>query len=155
MKIGGTADKFPVSAAALAAPSAAIRLVDSFVALKKGACVCVWARAASCCCCCCCCYMLLLFSVCAGTLSLNVVHGACCAGGVLVQNNAGSTVGQAVIVYAASKGIKTVNIMRARDNWDDMVKHLQGLGATLVVKEDFAQTPVSVVWRVLRADARV
>ncbi len=61
---------------------------------------------------------------------------------MIIQNNAGSTVGQAVIVYAASKGIKTVNILRRRDDWDDYVNHLQGLGATLVVTEEFAATPV-------------
>ena len=36
-KIPGSADKFPVEAAALAAPSAAIRMVDGFAALKQGA----------------------------------------------------------------------------------------------------------------------
>ena len=69
---------------------------------------------------------------------------ACCSltGDVIIQNNAGSTVAQAVIIHAASKGIKTVNILRRRDNWDEYVNHLQGLGATLVVAEDFANTPV-------------
>jgi mitochondrial enoyl-[acyl-carrier protein] reductase / trans-2-enoyl-CoA reductase len=41
------------------------------------------------------------------------------AGDVIVQNNAGSTVGQAVIAYAASKGIKTINIMRQR--WGELL----------------------------------
>ena len=58
---------------------------------------------------------------------------------------AGSTVGQAVVIYAASKGIKTINILRKRNDWDDYVNHLQGLGAGLVVNEDFARTPVSAV----------
>lgn len=62
-------------------------------------------------------------------------------GDVIIQNNAGSTVGQAVIQLAASKGVKTINILRARDNWEDFVNHMHGLGATIVVNEDFSRTP--------------
>lgn len=62
------------------------------------------------------------------------------AGDVIVQNNAASTVGQAVIVYAASKGIKTINIMRPRDDWEHIVNHLQSLGGTLFVKDTFASS---------------
>jgi hypothetical protein len=51
-----------------------------------------------------------------------------------------------VIVHAASKGIKTINILRKRDNWDEYVNHLYGQGATVVVNEEFAQTPVRS-WR--------
>jgi len=61
-------------------------------------------------------------------------------GDVIIQNNAGSTVGQAVVQLAASKGVKTINIMRARNDWDDFVNHMHGLGATIVVTEDFART---------------
>jgi len=63
------------------------------------------------------------------------------AGEVLVQNNAGSTVGQCVIQYAAAKGAKTVNIMRPADGWDDRVYHLQGRGAGVVVNDAYARTP--------------
>ena len=50
-------------------------------------------------------------------------------GAVLVQNCAGSTVGQAVIQYAAAAGVKTVNIMRKTSDWENKVTYLQGLGA--------------------------
>lgn len=74
--------------------------------------------------------------------AMTLVDGAgLSAGDVIVQNNAGSAVGQAVVQYAASKGLKTVNIMRHRDDWDDVVNHLQGLGAHIVVTDEFAQTP--------------
>lgn len=62
-------------------------------------------------------------------------------GDVIIQNNAGSTVAQAVVQLAAKKGVKTINIMRPRDNWDDYVNHLHGLGATIVVTEEFTRTP--------------
>jgi mitochondrial enoyl-[acyl-carrier protein] reductase / trans-2-enoyl-CoA reductase len=57
---------------------------------------------------------------------------------VLVQNGAGSTVGQAVIQIAAAKGVKTVNLVRHGGEWAKVVAHLQGLGATTVVAEEQA-----------------
>ena len=63
------------------------------------------------------------------------------SGDVVVQNNAGSTVGQAVVQYAAAKGLLTVNIMRPRGDWGAIVNHMQGQGATIVVDEDYARTP--------------
>lgn len=62
-------------------------------------------------------------------------------GDVIVQNNAGSTVGQAVMQLASANGIKTINIMRRRDNWEDIVNHMHGLGGTIIVDEEFARTP--------------
>jgi trans-2-enoyl-CoA reductase len=56
-------------------------------------------------------------------------------GDVIVQNGAGSTVGQAVIQLAAAKGLRSVNIMRLATDWAGVVKHLQGIGATTVVSE--------------------
>jgi len=95
-KVPGTEDQVPLHAAGLAAPAAAIALVDSFAGLKPG--------------------------------------------DVIIQNNAASTVGQAVVIYAASKGIKTVNIMRLRDDYEDIVNHLQGYGGSVFVTDDFAST---------------
>jgi NADPH:quinone reductase-like Zn-dependent oxidoreductase len=53
-------------------------------------------------------------------------------GDTLIQNNAGSTVGQAIIQYAAAAGIRTVNIMRKSNEWASIVNHLQGLGAGML-----------------------
>jgi len=55
-----------------------------------------------------------------------------------VQNNASSTVGQAVVQLAARKGIKSINIMRSQTLWADMVSHMQSIGATTVVSDDQA-----------------
>jgi trans-2-enoyl-CoA reductase len=59
-------------------------------------------------------------------------------GDVIVQNGAGSTVGQTVIQLAAAKGVKTVNLVRHGGDWSKVVAHLQGLGATTVVAEEQA-----------------
>ncbi len=56
----------------------------------------------------------------------------------MVQNGAGSTVGQAVIQLAAARGIITVNMLRQHPEWAKMVAHLQGIGGTSVVSEEAA-----------------
>jgi trans-2-enoyl-CoA reductase len=60
------------------------------------------------------------------------------AGDVVVQNAANSTVGQAVIQLAKLRGIKTVNIIRDRANYKEVVEQLKSLGADVVVNEQFA-----------------
>lgn len=62
------------------------------------------------------------------------------AGDVIIQNGANSSVGQAVIQIAASRGIKTINIMRQHNDYETTYDHLKGLGATLVVTSDYAQS---------------
>ncbi|KAF9457522.1 hypothetical protein BDZ94DRAFT_222612 [Collybia nuda] len=54
----------------------------------------------------------------------------------IVQNGANSAVGQAVIQIAASKGLKTLNFVRNRDNIRNLVDDLQSLGATKVLTYD-------------------
>lgn len=61
------------------------------------------------------------------------------SGSVILQNLAMSTVGQAVIQYAAAAGIKTVNIMRRHDDWENRMYHLQGRGATIILDEAAAR----------------
>jgi trans-2-enoyl-CoA reductase len=63
------------------------------------------------------------------------------SGDVIIQNNAGSTVGQCVVQWAAARGIKTINIMAMRDDWDNAVAHFHSLGANIVVSEEYARTP--------------
>lgn len=60
------------------------------------------------------------------------------SGDTIVQNGANSIVGQYVIQIARSKGLKTINIVRKRDNWSDVAADLKELGADLVA------TPESV-----------
>ncbi|KAF8440062.1 hypothetical protein L210DRAFT_3612536 [Boletus edulis BED1] len=52
----------------------------------------------------------------------------------VVQNGANSAVGQAVIQIAASKGVRTINFIRDRDNVESLKSHLKALGATHDVK---------------------
>lgn len=62
------------------------------------------------------------------------------ASGSVIQNNANSAVGQAVVQIAKSKGIKTINIIPDGPDADDVVKHLYGLGADIVVTESYAES---------------
>ncbi|KAF5383834.1 hypothetical protein D9615_003675 [Tricholomella constricta] len=50
--------------------------------------------------------------------------------------NFASQVGQAVIQIAASRGLKTLNFVRPRDNLEELVNELQNLGATKVLTYD-------------------
>jgi len=61
-------------------------------------------------------------------------------GDVIVQNGANSQVGQTVIQLASQKGIKTINIIRDRNDFKDTVERLKGLGGTIVVDEDTLRT---------------
>jgi len=54
----------------------------------------------------------------------------------VVQNGANSAVGRAVIQIAATKGLKTINFVRNRDNFDELRNELVTLGATHVATYD-------------------
>jgi len=54
----------------------------------------------------------------------------------VMQNGANSAVGQAVIQIAASKGIKSINFIRDRDDVESLKSHLKALGATHVATYD-------------------
>ena len=56
-------------------------------------------------------------------------------GDVIIQNGANSGVGQAVIQIAADLGLRTVNIIRDRDNVDKLIAYLSSLGATHVTTD--------------------
>ena len=58
-------------------------------------------------------------------------------GDTVIQNSANSAVGQCVIQIAKAWGINTINIVRNRDNIDDLTNELKNLGATHVFTEDF------------------
>jgi trans-2-enoyl-CoA reductase len=61
-------------------------------------------------------------------------------GDVIVQNGANSQVGQTVIQLASQRGIKTVNIVRNRDDVKGTAERLKALGGTIVVDEDTLRT---------------
>jgi len=57
-------------------------------------------------------------------------------GDVIIQNGANSAVGQSVIQIANAWGIKTINVIRDRPNFEEVAGELHKLGATLVIKEE-------------------
>ncbi|TFK17323.1 trans-2-enoyl-CoA reductase [Coprinopsis marcescibilis] len=54
----------------------------------------------------------------------------------VIQNGANSAVGQAVIQIAAAEKINTINLVRSRDNIDQLKEQLTQLGATHVLTYD-------------------
>jgi len=62
-------------------------------------------------------------------------------GDVVIQNGANSMVGTSVIQIAASRGIKTINIIRQRSDSDVLIERLKEYGAHLVVDEEFIRKP--------------
>ena len=62
-------------------------------------------------------------------------------GDVVIQNAANSAVGQSVIQIAKAWGLKTINIIRNRENLEITEKYLKDLGANVVVTEEFCRSP--------------
>eukprot|EP00936_MAST-01D_sp_MAST-1D-sp1_P002207 g2207.t1 len=66
------------------------------------------------------------------------------AGDVLIQNNAGSSVGQAVIQLAKARGINTINVVNdgllTTHSYTDQARLLHGLGADVVIPESYLHT---------------
>ena len=62
------------------------------------------------------------------------------AGDVLVQNNADSEFGKAVIQLAKDKNIITVNVIADKPGSADAVEELKRLGGDIVVTESYAGT---------------
>lgn len=60
---------------------------------------------------------------------------------VVMQNASNSAVGQSVIQIAKSWNLRTVNIVRNRENLNELVEQLKCLGADHVVTEEFSRTP--------------
>ena len=58
------------------------------------------------------------------------------AGDVVVQNAANSMVGQTVIQLCKLKGVKTINLVRARPDLGATVDYLKSIGGDVVVPEE-------------------
>eukprot|EP01087_Luapelamoeba_hula_P008429 TRINITY_DN20_c1_g1_i3.p1 TRINITY_DN20_c1_g1~~TRINITY_DN20_c1_g1_i3.p1 ORF type:complete len:457 (+),score=128.66 TRINITY_DN20_c1_g1_i3:59-1372(+) len=63
------------------------------------------------------------------------------SGDVIIQNGANGAVGQAVIQLAALRGIKTINIIRERPNYDNTVERMKAYGGYIVAPEVLLGTP--------------
>ncbi|XP_060114492.1 enoyl-[acyl-carrier-protein] reductase, mitochondrial [Heteronotia binoei] len=62
-------------------------------------------------------------------------------GDSVIQNAANSGAGQAVIQIAAAKGIKTINVVRDRPNFQELSDRLKSLGADCVITEEALRKP--------------
>lgn len=62
-------------------------------------------------------------------------------GDVVIQNAANSAVGQSVIQIAKAWKLRTLNIVRNRENLNELVQQLKDMGATEVVTEEYSRTP--------------
>ncbi|XP_031437956.1 enoyl-[acyl-carrier-protein] reductase, mitochondrial [Clupea harengus] len=60
-------------------------------------------------------------------------------GDTVIQNGANSAVGQAVIQIAAALGLRTINIVRDRPNYEGLAAELKARGADHVMTEDELQ----------------
>ncbi|KAJ1955064.1 mitochondrial 2-enoyl thioester reductase [Linderina pennispora] len=56
-------------------------------------------------------------------------------GDYVIQNGANSGVGRAVIQLAKQLDVRTINVVRDRDDFDELASELQGLGADIVIKD--------------------
>ncbi|XP_029102350.1 enoyl-[acyl-carrier-protein] reductase, mitochondrial [Scleropages formosus] len=63
------------------------------------------------------------------------------AGDSVIQNAANSGVGQAVIQIAAARGIRTINVVRDRPDFEQLSARLRTIGASHVVKEETLRSP--------------
>lgn len=61
-------------------------------------------------------------------------------GDTVIQNGANSACGQNVIQICRSWGVRTVNVVRARPEIEELRKFLEGLGATYVLTEEEIRT---------------
>jgi len=63
------------------------------------------------------------------------------SGDVIIQNGANSMVGFAAIQIANAKGVKSINIIRRRTDYSDLVERMKNYGAYIVVGDDYMRTP--------------
>jgi len=61
-------------------------------------------------------------------------------GDFIIQNGANSMVGLSVIQIAASRGIKSINIIRRRSDYQDLVERMKEYGAWIVCADDYIRT---------------
>ena len=57
-------------------------------------------------------------------------------GDTIIQNGANSGVGQSVIQFSKYMGINVINIVRKRDNLDELISYLESIGAKHILTEE-------------------
>jgi len=61
-------------------------------------------------------------------------------GDVIIQNGANSMVGMCALQIAHARGIKSINIIRKRSNYDELVEQMKQYGAYIVCSDDYIRT---------------
>jgi len=61
-------------------------------------------------------------------------------GDVIIQNGANSMVGMSALQIAASRGIKSINIIRRRSDYTELVERMKNYGAYIVIGDDYVRT---------------
>jgi len=62
-------------------------------------------------------------------------------GDVIIQNGANSMVGLSAMQIATNMGVKTINIIRKRTDYDELVERMKNYGGYMVISDDYARTP--------------
>jgi len=62
-------------------------------------------------------------------------------GDTIIQNASNSMVGLCVMQIAASRGIKTINVIRNRPDHEDLVEKMKAWGGYIVVNDSYLRTP--------------
>lgn len=62
---------------------------------------------------------------------------------MIIQNGANSMVGLSVIQIAAARGIKTINVIRGRSDYDELVERMKNYGAYIVCDDSYVRCSVS------------
>eukprot|EP01124_Arcella_intermedia_P004307 TRINITY_DN1242_c0_g1_i1.p1 TRINITY_DN1242_c0_g1~~TRINITY_DN1242_c0_g1_i1.p1 ORF type:complete len:366 (-),score=59.73 TRINITY_DN1242_c0_g1_i1:58-1155(-) len=62
-------------------------------------------------------------------------------GDVIIQNGANGMVGLSVVQLAAARGIKTINVIRRRSDYEELVELIKSYGGYLVCGDDYIRTP--------------
>jgi len=63
------------------------------------------------------------------------------AGDVIIQNAANGMVGLSVVQIAAAMGLKSINIIRQRSDYNELVERIKAYGGYVAVSDDYVRTP--------------
>jgi len=61
-------------------------------------------------------------------------------GDVIIQNGANSAVGMSVMQIASQRGIKSINIIRRRSDYEELVEHMKQYGAYIACSDEYIRT---------------
>lgn len=65
-------------------------------------------------------------------------------GDTIIQNGANSGVGQSVIQFSKQMNVNVINIVRKRDNLNELITYLQSIGAKYIITEEELRKPAVI-----------